>query len=122
MQLMPSVEDALRSQVRNIEAKYGRPISGWIDLVRVHGLTKHGEILALLNPDLARKARSWFDGRNPAGAAVYDRANGRVADGLDDGHLNDRSGAEANITAGLALLDDPSTLSAARSWTGAWPA
>jgi hypothetical protein len=40
--------------------------------------------------EVARKARSWFDGRNPAGAAVFDRAAGRVADG--------------NINAGLALL------------------
>lgn len=70
--------------------------------------------------DLARKARSWFDGRNPAGAAVFDRGTGRVADGLDDGHLNDRSGAEANISAGLALLDDPVALSRARSWSGTW--
>jgi hypothetical protein len=68
---------------------------------------------------LARKARDWFDGHNPAKVAVFDRATGRVADGVDHGHLNDRSGAEANITAGLALLEDPRALSVARSWTGA---
>lgn len=63
---------------------------------------------------LARKARAWFDGRNPAGAAAFDRATGRVADGLDDGHLNARSGAEANITAGLALQGDQGVLSMAQ--------
>lgn len=81
-------------------------------LAAVTGQSRYGE--------LARKARSWYDGRNPAGLAVFNRATGRVADGLDDGHLNDRSGAEANISAGLALLDDPVSLSSARTWTGAW--
>ena len=70
--------------------------------------------------ELAWKARSWFDGRNPTGAAVYDRVVGRVADGIDDGRLNDRSGAEANISAGLALLDDPAVLSTARTWSAVW--
>ena len=70
--------------------------------------------------DLALKARKWFDGRNPAGTAMYDRATGRVADGLDDGRVSDRSGAEANITACLALQGDPEVLSLARSWTRAW--
>ena len=68
----------------------------------------------------ARMARSWFDGRNPAGAVIYDRAAGRVADGLDDGRVSDRSGAEANITACDALLSDPGVLSMARGWTQAW--
>ena len=66
--------------------------------------------------ELARKARSWFDGCNPARAAMYDRAAGRVADGLDDGRASDRSGAEANITACDALLSDPGVLSLARNW------
>ncbi len=68
--------------------------------------------------ELAQKARSWFDGRNPAQLVIYDRSIGRVADGLDDGRLNDRSGAEANISAGLALSDDPLVLSIAGGWTG----
>jgi hypothetical protein len=66
--------------------------------------------------DMSRKARHWFDGRNPADAAVYDRMTGRVADGLDDGRVSDSSGAEANITAGLALMGDPGVLSLARGW------
>jgi hypothetical protein len=34
--------------------------------------------------------------------------------------LNDRSGAEANISAGLAVLDDLVALSSARNWSGVW--
>ena len=55
--------------------------------------------------ELAAEARAWFDGRNPAGAVVYDRERGRVADGLDGDRLNGNSGAESNVEAGEALLE-----------------
>jgi hypothetical protein len=56
--------------------------------------------------DLGAKARDWFYGRNPARRPVYDRENGRVHDGIDDGVLNARSGAESNIVGAQALIDD----------------
>jgi hypothetical protein len=52
------------------------------------------------------QARAWFDGRNAAGLPVYDRVNGRVADGIDDGRINPHSGAESNIVGAQALLPD----------------
>lgn len=55
---------------------------------------------------LARRARAWFDERNAAGRPVYDRAAGRVSDGIDAGRLNDHSGAESNIAAAQALLPE----------------
>jgi hypothetical protein len=55
---------------------------------------------------LAQQACSWFDGRNPAGEAVYDRSKGRVADGIDSGRLNDNSGAESNIVGAQTLFDE----------------
>jgi hypothetical protein len=55
---------------------------------------------------LAADARAWFDGRNPAGSPVYDRQSGRVADGVDEGRVSRNSGAEANVEAAGALLDD----------------
>jgi hypothetical protein len=54
--------------------------------------------------DLAADARAWFDGRNPARVAVYDRRRGRVADGVDGGRVSENSGAEANVVAAEALL------------------
>jgi Domain of unknown function (DUF4287)/Domain of unknown function (DUF5655) len=45
------VDDALRAQVRNIEAQYGRSMSAWTDLIRVQGLTKHAEIIAWLKSE-----------------------------------------------------------------------
>lgn len=55
--------------------------------------------------ELAALARAWFDGRNTAGAPVYDRKAGRVADGIDDGVVSRRSGAEANIVVADVLND-----------------
>ncbi len=55
---------------------------------------------------LATLARAWFDGRNPAGRPVYDRAEGRVGDGIDWQRVSARSGAEANIVGAEALFDD----------------
>jgi hypothetical protein len=55
---------------------------------------------------VADSARAWFDGANPAGAAVYDRERGRVGDGVDGHKLNQNSGAEANIVAAQVLPEE----------------
>jgi hypothetical protein len=60
--------------------------------------------------ELGALAREWFTGRNPARRAVYDRDKGRVADGIDDGRLNQNSGAESNIVAAQTMLSDVTTL------------
>ena len=54
----------------------------------------------------ARDARAWFDGRNPSGRPVYDRAAGRVADGVDGQRLNPHAGAESAISGAAAFIDD----------------
>ncbi|HEY4889388.1 MAG TPA: hypothetical protein VIJ58_12580 [Candidatus Dormibacteraeota bacterium] len=123
-------KDLLVLAVASAEAVFAEVIESGFDLPHVHSYDVQSAVFVMDRlaavtgepryGELARKARSWFDGRNPAGAVIYDRAAGRVADGLDDGRLNDRSGAEANISAGLALLDDPVALSMAKSWSGAW--
>jgi hypothetical protein len=56
--------------------------------------------------NLARRARAWFELVDRSGRAVYDRAAGRVADGVDEGRVSANSGAEANIVAAEALPDD----------------
>src|SRR6478736_4826372 len=48
---MSTVEQGLRSQIENIEAKYGRPIDDWVELIGASGLTRHGEIVAMLKTD-----------------------------------------------------------------------
>jgi hypothetical protein len=55
--------------------------------------------------ELWRMARGWFDGRNSARRALYDREEGRVYDGIDNGVVNVHSGAESNVVGAQALLD-----------------
>lgn len=62
---------------------------------------------------LATDARAWFDGRNPAGAPVFDPRRGSVADGVDGTRVSGNSGAESNIVAAIALF--PRTLEQARA-------
>ena len=45
---MATVEAGLQSQLRNIEATYGRSVDEWIALIRASGLQRHGEIVAML--------------------------------------------------------------------------
>lgn len=55
---------------------------------------------------LAERARGWFHERNTAERPVYDRAAGKVHDGIDSGVINRSSGAEANIVGGQALFPE----------------
>lgn len=48
---MPSVEDALRTQIANIERSSGRTVAEWRTLAQERGLAKHGEIVAWLKAE-----------------------------------------------------------------------
>jgi hypothetical protein len=46
-----TVEEGLRSQLRNIETTYGRSIEQWIELIRSTGARRHGEIVTWLKSE-----------------------------------------------------------------------
>jgi len=48
---MATVEQGLRSQLRNIETTYRRSIDEWIELIEASRLTRHGEIVAMLKTE-----------------------------------------------------------------------
>jgi len=48
---MTTVEEGLRSQLRNIEATYGRSIGSWVDLISASGRSRHGEIVRWLKAE-----------------------------------------------------------------------
>src|SRR5947209_1521251 len=48
---MATVDDALRTQIRNIEATYGRPVQEWFAVIAASGATKHADIVAMLKAD-----------------------------------------------------------------------
>jgi hypothetical protein len=65
---------------------------------------------------------AWFDGDNAAGLPLYDRAEGRCHDGIDNNTLNPNCGAESAIEAGLVeverrLLAAGRHLLPRRAWT-----
>jgi hypothetical protein len=99
-------ESALSYLAPRVESGFAEPMvqpygvaSAVYSLERLHEITDRRRF-----DDLLRMARGWFDGRNPARKAVYDREQGRVYDGIDHGVLNLHSGAESNIVGGQALL------------------
>ena len=48
---MASVEDGIAAQIRNVEARYGRPLPEWFGIIAASGLTKHTEVVAMLKAD-----------------------------------------------------------------------
>jgi hypothetical protein len=75
---MSSLDDAVATQLRNIEVKYGKSLAEWKTLVQQSGKAKHGEIVTMLKSEygmthgdantLAHKARE-TDGASIAQAA-----------------------------------------------------
>ncbi|MDE3194206.1 MAG: hypothetical protein KGN00_11010 [Chloroflexota bacterium] len=109
-------ESALRYLVPLIDAGFDLPTvqpygvaSAVLGVERIAAVTGEPRFARL-----AERARAWFHERNAAGQAVYDRAAGRVHDGIDAGILNQHSGAESNIMAAQALL--PELTVAARTY------
>src|SRR5690348_12835951 len=45
------VDAALQSQIRNIEATYGKPLDHWFAVIDASGLTKHNQVVAMLKAD-----------------------------------------------------------------------
>ena len=88
---MPSVEDGIAAQIRNIEARYGRPLPEWFGVIAASGLTKHAEVVAMLKADfgMAHGAahRVSLLSRQPAAAApgLAPASPGEVADALYTG-------------------------------------
>jgi hypothetical protein len=83
---MPSVEDATRTQIANIERSTGRSLAEWIALIRASGLEKHGAIVAMLKAEhglghgnanlLAIRARTADDGPHDEAAIIASHYEG----------------------------------------------
>jgi hypothetical protein len=109
---MPTVEEGLRAQIRNIEAAYGRPIESWVELIRASGLTRHNEVVAMLKAEhgmthaaahrvslVARQttgasdpAGALYEGRKAALLPVHDRLMAAVGALGDDVEQAPKSG------------------------------
>lgn len=113
-------DDLIAAASRSADALYPEFIAQSFELPRtqpydvasaVYSLTRLGAVTGRSDYTiLAADARAWFYGRNPAGRPVYDREAGRVSDGIDGTTLSTHSGAESNIVAAQALLEDATAL------------
>jgi uncharacterized protein DUF4287/uncharacterized protein DUF5655 len=93
---MATVEEGLQSQIRNIEATYGRSMDEWTALIAASGLTRHGQIVSWLKskyglphgaanrvalvalaafqpPPAEDPVASLYADRSPAVRAIHDR-------------------------------------------------
>ena len=124
-------EDFVAAARRSAELVFGDAVRSGFDLPHVQPYDVASAVYALARlaavtgvpeyASLAAESRRWFDGRNPASAAVYDRGAGRVGDGVDDGVVSLNSGAEANIVGAQALFDDAVTVAGTLVETQALP-
>jgi uncharacterized protein DUF5655/uncharacterized protein DUF4287 len=48
---MVTAEEGIAAQIRNIEARYGRPLADWFAIIAASGLTKHTDVVAMLKAD-----------------------------------------------------------------------
>jgi len=65
------VDAALQSQIRNIEATYGKPLDHWFTVIDASGLTKHNEVVAMLKAEHTA-SRCW-PGNAPTPAQPHRR-------------------------------------------------
>jgi hypothetical protein len=99
--VMPTVEEGIQSQLRNIEEAYGRTIDELVQIVVGSGLAKHNEVVAMLKKRFgmshaaAHRVSLVARSRNAQPAAVgagltpnlkgvYDRLSDRLASLGDD--------------------------------------
>jgi len=74
---MATLDDAARSQARNIEQTTGRSVDGWVALVKASGASRHSEMVAWL------KAEHGFSHGN-ANFVVLAAKRGSAAGGSDE--------------------------------------
>ena len=48
---MATAEEGIATQIRNIEARYGKTMAQWSAIVAASGLTRHQDVVGLLKAD-----------------------------------------------------------------------
>jgi uncharacterized protein DUF5655/uncharacterized protein DUF4287 len=86
---MTSAEEGIAAQIRNLEARYGKPLQEWFGIIAASGLTRHAEVVAMLKADygMAHGAahRVSLLSRQPAATAAAPASPGALADALYTG-------------------------------------
>ena len=96
---MGTVDEGLEAQIRNIEERYGKPLSEWIAIVRESGLTKHTDTVAMLKSQYGMSHgsahRVALKAREADGASIVKAAKAADRDPIDEIY----SGKKADLKA-----------------------
>jgi Domain of unknown function (DUF4287)/Domain of unknown function (DUF5655) len=91
---MSTVDEALQTQIRNIEEKYGKSLAEWIALISDSGITKHTEIIAMLKSQYGvthgSANRLALIAREADAASIAAKASG--SDPIDDMYSGKKAG------------------------------
>jgi hypothetical protein len=84
---MATAEEGLATQIRNIEERYGRPMSEWFALIAGSGLAKHTEVVAMLKAEhgMTHGAAHRVSVQSRQAAAPVPGSAGAAADDLYSG-------------------------------------
>ena len=93
---MSTVDEALQTQIRNIEEKYGKSLAEWIALIRESGITKHTEIIAMLKSQYGvthgSANRLALIAREADAASISRAAKAAGSDPIDDMYSGKKAG------------------------------
>ena len=93
---MSTIDEALQTQVRNIEEKYGKSLAEWIALIRESGITKHTEIIAMLKSQYGvthgSANRLALIAREADAASISRAAKAAGSDPIDDIYSGKKAG------------------------------
>lgn len=93
---MSTIDEALQTQIRNIEEKYGKSPAEWIALIRESGITKHIEIIAMLKSQYGvthgSANRLALIAREADAASIIRAAKATGSDPIDDIYSGKKAG------------------------------
>ena len=111
---MSTVDEALQTQIRNIEEKYGKSLAEWIALISDSGITKHTEIITMLKSQYGvthgSANRLALIAREADAASIARAAKASGSDPIDDMYSGKKAGLkplyDALMTTITALGND----------------
>src|ERR1700676_3708120 len=105
---MSTIGEALQTQIRNIEEKYGKSLAEWIALIRESGVTKHTEIIVMLKSQYGvthgSANRLALIAREADAASITRVAKAAGSDPIDDIYSGKKAGLKSLYDALISTI------------------
>ena len=106
---MPTVEESLEAQIRNIEEKYGKTLGEWLAIIKNSGKTKHTEIIAMLKSEFGMSHgsanRIALKARGADSASIVDAAKSSGTDPIEAIYSSKKAGLKPIHDAIMAKVE-----------------